>query len=241
MTTLTAPVIESAAPRLVASSWPERWAPPFNQQPFPWTRYASPALPGSWTAVGVGWNGDIVAQLGAQPTVPNPPYTWVDLLAGFVRDFKLGAAGWHDWVASVRTGPISRLQRGGVADVYAFLQVRGPGNFNSVDIQPVASNQTLSLLAGSSQFGGAILQPGQYQIRTGAYCVLQYAGSALPYAEFIGSVTSVTHYGPATSPALAASKLDRRIQERLASDEDLLLETAPPDDGSDFQLLPLES
>lgn len=237
MSTATAPETLTAAATQFPVPFSERWAPPFNQPPFVWTRYRTPTAPGSWTSVAISWNGEIVAQMGAQPTVPNPPFTRCDLLTYFVRDFTI-PAGIHNWIATVKTGPISRLARGGHADVFAFLRVFGPG-FNSVDLQPVASNQTLSLLVGSAQFGGVTLQPGQYQIRVGSYNYIDYQGSARPYTEFIGSVTALTHYGPASTRSLAGSPAAESFFERLASDEGLLRQTAPA--GVDpFELIAFE-
>lgn len=233
----TTAVLEPQTTAPPHTGFSERWAPPFNREPYLWTRYRSPTTPGSWTSVVMSWNGEIVAQLGAQPNVPNPPFTQCDLITYFVRDFTIPAGG-HNWIATIKTGPISRLARGSHADVYAFLRIFGPG-FNSVDIQPVASNQTLSLLAGSAQLGGRALQAGQYQIRVGSYNYVDYQGSARPYTEFIGSVTGITHYGPASTRSLEGSPASERFLARLASDEGLLQQTAPA--GVDpFELIAFE-
>ncbi|HEX2253853.1 MAG TPA: hypothetical protein VHQ65_11350 [Thermoanaerobaculia bacterium] len=168
------------------------WYPAFQRQ-------RTPTDAGTWTAVRINWQGNLVVQLGAEPSQPNSPHVQGDLLVAYRRTLDVVTAV-QEWRARIEPVAVTTRRPGGsAAEVYAFLQVRGASNY--IDLQPLVAGQPLVLRAGSGTTGGYPVRAGRYELRVGLYLLIDYRGYDRPYGEGIANVPYLEHWGPAADSA----------------------------------------
>ncbi len=228
-------VAEAVTPSQDSRLFPfrRRLAPPWLGS---WQRFRSATPAGTWTAVSINWQGAIVAQMGAQPAQQNAPPTQATLLVVYRREIEV-EHGVQDWEARIEPVAVSLHRPGDSAvDVWAFLQVRKPGN-NFLAIEQLRNNQPRVLRTGSSIILGQPVPAGRYELRAGIALLMSYRGFDRPYCEGIANVPYVDQWGPPRDPIeplpLAAADAGAGREEVLAllerSTEELLGEAAPAD------------
>lgn len=188
-------------------------APPFNP---PWARYTTRPDPGSWNATRIDLSGNVVAQVGVEPTPPSVSgIRGASITAGYSYVVEL-PAGLYTFAASVTTSSVTLRADGADVLALAFMGIH-PGADSRGGYAHNSTSRAIS--AGTTRLVQASgkLAAGWYSIRVALSILMFYTGKSKPYGEAIGSITTMPFTAGTAAPIEQQPRgpHDEKIRELL--------------------------